>query len=95
MRVDVTPVESSAPLEETFQRMQIGELTALPLLEADRLVGLITMENIAEFLMVSSALEGAPVLPDEDESGEPLPTAAVRPAKRGRRAWHPRRSEQF
>ncbi len=61
MRTDVLLVEASAPLEDTFQRMQSEELTAIPVTDMGRLVGLITMENIAEFLMVTAALEGAPL----------------------------------
>jgi Zn-dependent protease/CBS domain-containing protein len=61
MRRDVPPVDASAPLEETFQRMQRENLPAVPVMEASRLAGLITMENIAEYLMVSAALrEGGP-----------------------------------
>jgi Mg/Co/Ni transporter MgtE len=55
MHEDVTPVESYAPLEETYQRMQTEDLPALPVTDAGRLVGLLTMENIAEFLMIRAA----------------------------------------
>jgi predicted transcriptional regulator len=60
MRTGIAAVEASAPLEETFQRMQTEELPAVPVTETGRLVGLITMENIAEFLMVRAALGGTP-----------------------------------
>jgi CBS domain-containing protein len=56
MRSDVLAVDASAPLEETFQRMQTGNLAALPVTEGARLVGMITMENIAEFLMIRGAM---------------------------------------
>jgi Zn-dependent protease/predicted transcriptional regulator len=59
MRIDVAPVDASAPLEETFQRLQTEELSAAPVTDNGRLVGLITMENIAEFLMIRTALERA------------------------------------
>jgi Zn-dependent protease/CBS domain-containing protein len=59
MRMDVAPVEMNAPLEEVFQRLQSEELPAAPVVDMGRLAGLITMENIAEFLMVHAALEGS------------------------------------
>jgi Zn-dependent protease/CBS domain-containing protein len=71
MRLDVLPVRAEAPLEETFQRMQAEELPAVPVLEMGRLVGLITMENIAEFLMVQVALQdgsGTPGTAAEEEA---------------------------
>jgi len=40
MQREVAPVAADAPLEETFQRMQTGELAAIPVLDAGRLVGL-------------------------------------------------------
>lgn len=55
MHHDVEPVEAEAPLEETFLRMQAQDLPALPVTSAGRLVGLLTMENITEFLMIRAA----------------------------------------
>jgi len=49
------PVEAHAPLEETYQRMQSEDLPALPVTYGGHLVGLLTMENIAEFLMIRAA----------------------------------------
>lgn len=51
----LTPVEADTSLEETYQRMQTEELPALPVTQAGRLVGILTMENIAEFLMIRAA----------------------------------------
>lgn len=59
MHAGVDPVEAHASLEETYQRMQSEELPAMPVTEAGRLVGLLTMENIAEFLMIRAAFGGA------------------------------------
>jgi Zn-dependent protease len=59
----VTPVASGASLEEIFQRMQAEELPAIPVVDGERLMGLITMENIAEFLMVRAVLEGMSLEP--------------------------------
>src|SRR5262249_49443910 len=68
---DVAPVDANASLEETFQRMQTDELSALPVTMGGRLAGLLTMENIAEFLMIRAALEGAPLQPGQalEETG--------------------------
>jgi Zn-dependent protease/CBS domain-containing protein len=87
IRRDVEPVETRAPLEEVFQRMQVEELPAVPVTEAGRLAGMITMENIAEFLMVRAALEGAPQEPGEVTERDAAFTE--------RPAWRPRRGEQL
>jgi CBS domain-containing protein len=87
MRRDVPTVESSAPLDETFQRMQSDDLSAIPVTEAERLAGLITMENIAEFLMVRSALDGAPATAGEATEREA--TARERPTWSLRRGTEP------
>jgi Zn-dependent protease/CBS domain-containing protein len=49
------PVETHASLEETYQRMQAEDLPALPVTSGGHLVGLLTMENIAEFVMIRAA----------------------------------------
>jgi Zn-dependent protease len=59
MRADVAPVQASAPLEETFQRMQTEGVPALPVIEGGGLVGLVTLDNIAEYLMVRAAMSTA------------------------------------
>jgi Zn-dependent protease len=59
MRADVQPVEADASMEETFQRMQSEGLPAAAVTEGGRLVGLITMDNVAEFLMVRTVLRDA------------------------------------
>jgi Zn-dependent protease len=63
MRVDTPPVDANAPLEETFQRMQTRGLTAVPVVEHSRLVGMLTLDNIAEYLMVRSALGSVDLKP--------------------------------
>jgi Zn-dependent protease/CBS domain-containing protein len=58
-----TQFESASPdeaLETVFQRMQDAQLPVLPVFNQDgKLVGLITMENVAEVVMVKNALEKA------------------------------------
>jgi CBS domain-containing protein len=51
----VAPGES---LETAFQRMRESQTQSLPVVESGRLVGLLTGENIAEFLMLRQALDG-------------------------------------
>lgn len=60
MRPAPEPVSPDASLEETFQRIRGGEVQTVPVIEAGQLVGLITLENIGEFLMVRNALEQLP-----------------------------------
>jgi Zn-dependent protease len=43
-------------LESTFQRMRESEAQTLPIEDRGRLVGLVTLENLGEFLMVRAAL---------------------------------------
>ncbi len=45
-------------LESVFIRLQNCGCHSLPVVKAGRLVGLLTMENIGEFMMIQSALRG-------------------------------------
>jgi CBS domain-containing protein len=49
--------EPGAPLDEVFQRMNETGHTTVPVEEDGRLLGLLTLENVGELIMVSSALE--------------------------------------
>jgi Zn-dependent protease/CBS domain-containing protein len=51
------PVPAHEPLERAFEKLQQRGCTAVPVLEDNRLVGLLTLENISELVMVNSALE--------------------------------------
>jgi predicted transcriptional regulator len=59
MRPRFEMVESSEMLERASARLQECECHTLPVTQAGRLVGLLTMENVGEFLMVKAALEAA------------------------------------
>lgn len=59
MRRDLPVIEDDAPLEETFRRMQELGTSTLPVVHRGRLTGIVTLENIGEFLMLRSALEDA------------------------------------
>ena len=56
MRQICHAVDDLDMLETTYQRMQEGQCPVLPVLRAGSLVGLITLENIAEWMMIQSAL---------------------------------------
>jgi CBS domain-containing protein len=50
--------EPGAPLDEVFQKMNEASCTTVPVVaEGGRLVGLLTLENVGELIMVSSALK--------------------------------------
>lgn len=51
------PVEETAPLRSTVESMQAGQCGTVPVIRTGRLVGLLTMENIGELIMVQNAAE--------------------------------------
>ncbi|HYF48052.1 MAG TPA: CBS domain-containing protein, partial [Planctomycetota bacterium] len=59
------PLSASAapdePLEHVFERMQVSQLPVLPVFDKDtgKLTGLLTMENVAEVVMIRNAMEKA------------------------------------
>ena len=54
---DVFTTEPGAPLDEVFQRMNERGCSTVPVVDGGRLVGLLTLENVGELIMVSSALQ--------------------------------------
>jgi Zn-dependent protease len=54
---DFFTTEPGAPLDEVFQRMNEANCGTVPVVEEGRLVGLLTLENVGELIMVSSALQ--------------------------------------
>lgn len=50
-------VDDAEMLERTFQRMREADCPALPVVHGGQLVGLVTLENIAEWMMIHSALK--------------------------------------
>jgi len=50
--------EPGAPLDEVFRRMSETSSSTVPVVDEGRLVGLLTLENVGELIMVSSALQG-------------------------------------
>ena len=59
MRRDVPEIDSHDMLESAIQRLQESVAKTLPVTHRGQLVGLITAENITEFLMIRSALKAA------------------------------------
>ncbi|MEZ5356785.1 MAG: site-2 protease family protein [Bryobacteraceae bacterium] len=59
MRRGVQVVESSEMLETAFRRLQGCDCRVIPVVSRGRLVGLVTPENMGEFLMIQSAMDRA------------------------------------
>ena len=59
MTCDYEMVDSNQMLEEVSQRLETTECRALPVVHNGELVGLVTMENIGEFMMIRDALSGS------------------------------------
>lgn len=59
MQTDFRTVEASEMLETALRRMQTCSCHTLPVVDGERLVGLVTMENLGEFVAIQSALESA------------------------------------
>ena len=63
IRNDLPAVDSYEMLEPVLMRLQESGSKTLPVTHGGQLVGLITMENLTEFLMIRSALQTANRLP--------------------------------
>ena len=60
---DCLAIEDSATLEEAFVQMQVANCTSVPVVRNNQLVGMLTLENVGELMMISSALrKGAPAI---------------------------------
>jgi Zn-dependent protease/predicted transcriptional regulator len=55
VRIDVEPIEASWPLERALQVMSAGRHSAVPVVMRGQLVGLLTLANVSELLMVQEA----------------------------------------
>jgi Zn-dependent protease len=60
MQREFVIAEADEPLEAVFIRMQGSAAQTLPVLEGGRLAGLLTMENIGEYLLIQNALHERP-----------------------------------
>jgi stage IV sporulation protein FB len=59
IRRDVPTVDSHEMVEMALMRLQESGAKTLPVMHRGRFVGLVTSENITEFLMIRSALKTA------------------------------------
>jgi Zn-dependent protease/predicted transcriptional regulator len=59
MESDVPRAEAVEMLDTALERLQQSRVRTMPVLERDRLVGLLTMENVGEFVSVHAALTRA------------------------------------
>ncbi|MCU0784196.1 MAG: site-2 protease family protein [Verrucomicrobia bacterium] len=55
MRQNCAVVEASDPLRAAFDKIRRGECSTVPVLQEGRLVGLLTLENVGELVMVNEA----------------------------------------
>jgi len=51
------PAEEDEPLDSVFQRMRMNECSTLPVMRDNDLVGMLTLENVGEWIMIQSALQ--------------------------------------
>jgi CBS domain-containing protein len=63
MRTDITEVDSHEMVEAALMRLQENGSKTLPVMHNGALVGLVTSENITEYLMIRSALRTASAVP--------------------------------
>jgi len=56
MREKCEPAEEDEPLDNVFQRMRMNECSTLPVMRDSELVGMLTLENVGEWIMIQSAL---------------------------------------
>lgn len=59
MQRDCGLVDDSAMLDDTFQRMREMGCSTVPVVRAGQLVGIVTLENVGEWMMIHSALRRA------------------------------------
>lgn len=71
MRREFESVETSDLLETVVPRAQLAGWQTAPVMDTGRLVGLLTLENVAEFLMIQGAISAA-----SPDSNAPVRTAA-------------------
>jgi predicted transcriptional regulator len=57
MNRDIQFADVSEMIENAFMRLQTCNCSTLPVTDAGRLVGLLTLENVGEFLSIQSALK--------------------------------------
>jgi len=84
-------VPPSASLEAAFQRLREENLSALPVVDGSGLIGMMTMQNVAEFLMVRQAVERLGEKRPADPAAAGSDADAEYTARGFRRWWRLRR----
>jgi predicted transcriptional regulator len=59
MRCDFQVVDSTDMLQGVMERLQACACHTLPVMHDGQLVGLVTMDNVGEFVMIHAALAGS------------------------------------
>ena len=59
MRPDFPVASPSEPVPSVFARLHEAEVATVPIVEEGRLVGVITLENMTEYMMIHAALDNA------------------------------------
>lgn len=54
-------VDEREMLQDTFLRMQQAKTSAIPVVRGEQLVGMITLENVGEWMMIQTALQQAKI----------------------------------
>lgn len=54
---EFSTVAPDAPLDEVFQRMNETSCSTAPVVDENQIIGLLTLENVGELIMVSSAMQ--------------------------------------
>jgi Mg/Co/Ni transporter MgtE len=57
MQREFVTVDSLDMLETAFQKLQECNCHTLPVMREDRLIGLLTMDNLGEFMRIQAALK--------------------------------------
>lgn len=57
MKADCKAVQPGEKLEKAFEALRQGECATLPVMQDGELVGILTFENLAELMMINTALE--------------------------------------
>jgi CBS-domain-containing membrane protein len=76
MRRDFPSVAEGEMLDGTFQQIREGEGSTLPVVRDGRLVGIVTLEHVGEWMMIQSALRKARA-PREAAAVEPAPAREI------------------
>jgi CBS-domain-containing membrane protein len=73
----VETVDASDMLEGAVQRLHAGRVELLPVLRGAKLVGILTADNVTEFLMIESALRARGAKARSPGTRAPLKGAAM------------------